>query len=234
VVALGELVARPHVVVEQPAVVDDAGDQPHVVAARRVEHQLARPRLERVEDHHRPVDPVAEPLHAVDQVEREAVRRPGRDAERAGQSGLPHRCHPVPHALVGVARAVGVVEQENVERVDPDPLEAALDRHPDVARVCVRSAQRRIGEARVALRALPVSGVEIVADRAYQLVIRARQAVQRMTENGVCFSGAVGVRGDHRRDASARAQQALQARFVKRLAEMHEAATAPRPEGGMA
>ena len=70
-----------HVVVEQPAVVDDAGDQLHAVALGGRQHQLARPRLERVEDHHRPVDPVAEALQAVDHVEREAVGGAGRDAQ---------------------------------------------------------------------------------------------------------------------------------------------------------
>ena len=52
----GERVAGKHVVVEKAAVVDDARDQLDPVLARRRQAQLARPRLERVEDDHRPVD----------------------------------------------------------------------------------------------------------------------------------------------------------------------------------
>ena len=70
-----ERVPGQHVVVEQAAVVDDARDQRDVVVARGLEHELARPGLERVEDHHRPVEQRAEALEAVEQVEREAVRR---------------------------------------------------------------------------------------------------------------------------------------------------------------
>ena len=82
----GEGVAGPHVVPEQPAVVDDAGDDVDAVAPRRRQDELAGPRLERVEDHHRPVDQRAEALQAVDDVEREAVGRAGRDAELPGQA----------------------------------------------------------------------------------------------------------------------------------------------------
>ena len=109
VVPARERVAGQHVVVEQPAVVDDARDQAHAVAAGGVEHQLAGPRLERVEDHHRPVDPLAEALEAVDQVEREAVGGAGRDAERAGQPVGADGLQRVPHRLAGVTGAVGVV-----------------------------------------------------------------------------------------------------------------------------
>ena len=67
------------VVPEQAAVVDDPRDHPDAVLGGGVEAELAGPRLERVEDHHRPVDPLAEALEAVDQVEREAVGRAGGD-----------------------------------------------------------------------------------------------------------------------------------------------------------
>ena len=74
---------RPQVAPEEAAVVDDPGDHVDPVLGGRLEGELARPRLERVEDHHRPVDPVAEALDAVDQVEGEAVGGPGGDADRA-------------------------------------------------------------------------------------------------------------------------------------------------------
>ena len=45
-----------------------------------LEHQLARPRLERTEDDHRPVDQRGVALKAGDQVEREAVRGARSDA----------------------------------------------------------------------------------------------------------------------------------------------------------
>src|SRR3712207_7428821 len=43
------------------------------VARRGVEDELAGPRLHGAEDHHRPVQALAEALEAVDEVEREAV-----------------------------------------------------------------------------------------------------------------------------------------------------------------
>jgi hypothetical protein len=52
VIVLGEGVAGEDVVVEQPAVIHDPRDQLDVVRARGVEHELAGPRLERVEDEH--------------------------------------------------------------------------------------------------------------------------------------------------------------------------------------
>ncbi len=82
VVALRQLHPGPQVAPEQAAVVDDPGDHLDPVAGGGIKAQLARPGLERVEDDHRPVDSLAEALEAGDQVEREAVRRPGRDADR--------------------------------------------------------------------------------------------------------------------------------------------------------
>ena len=152
-----EVVAGQHVVVEQAAVVDDARDQPHAVAARGVEHQLAGPRLERVEDHHRPVDPLAEALEAVDQVEREAVGGPGATPSDASQPVGAHGLQRVPDTLARVAGAVGVVQQQQVERVGAAALEAALGRHADVVGVVVRAAQARVGEAREPLGAVALA-----------------------------------------------------------------------------
>ena len=87
------------VVPEQAAVVDDPGDHADAVLGGGVEAELAGPGLERVEDHHRPVDPLAEALEAVDQVEREAVGRAGGDPDRLGQPGVAQRRHPVPDRL---------------------------------------------------------------------------------------------------------------------------------------
>ncbi len=98
-VVWGQLLSGQDVVVEQPAVVDDARDHLDAGARGGIEAQLARPRLERVEDHHRPVDQVAETLEAVDQVEREAVGRAGGDADHPRQATLAQRRHPAPHGL---------------------------------------------------------------------------------------------------------------------------------------
>ena len=125
VVALRQLHPRPQVAPEEAAVVDDAGDHLDLVAGGGVEAELAGPGLERVEDDHRPVDPVAEALEAGDQVEGEAVGGPGGDADPRRQAGLAQRRHPVPDDLAGVAGAVGVVEQQQVEGGGADPLQAA-------------------------------------------------------------------------------------------------------------
>ena len=119
VVVLRELVPLEHVVVEEPAVVDDAGDHLHAVALGGGQHELTGPRLERVEDHHRPVDPVAEALQAVDHVEREAVRGARRDAQLPRQPVRAHRLQCVPDRLARVARAIGVMQQQKVEGIDP-------------------------------------------------------------------------------------------------------------------
>ena len=76
-VGVGEAVAGGDVAPEQAAVVDDAGDHADPVLRGGPEDELAGPRLERVEDHHRPLDLLAEALEAVDQVEREPVGGPG-------------------------------------------------------------------------------------------------------------------------------------------------------------
>ena len=159
-------VSGEQVVEEQAAVVDDARDHVDVAAGGGVQAQLAGPGLERVEDHHRPVDAIAEALEAVDQVEREAVGGPGRDTDQAREPGVLERLHPVPDRLAGVAGAVGVVQQQQVELVDAAALEAALGRHPQVARVLLGPAQARVGEARKALGAVALALVEVVTDGA--------------------------------------------------------------------
>ena len=125
VIALGQLHPGLDVAPEEAAVVDDPGDHPDVVAGRGLEAELAGPGLERVEDDHRPVDPLAEALEAGDQVEGEPVRRARGDADLRGQARLAQRLHPVPDRLAGVADPVRVVEEEKVERGGAEPPEAA-------------------------------------------------------------------------------------------------------------
>ena len=187
VVVRGELVPREDVVVEQAAVVDDAGDQPHAVAPGGGEHQLARPRLERVEDHHRPVDQLAEALEAVDDVEREAVGRARGDAERRREA-RPSRTavERRPDRRARVAGAVGVVQQQHVEA-----------RRRRSARGCARppcarsprsaSGPRRRGSVKRGKPFAPSRSplVEVVADRADQAVVVARDALQRAAEQRV-------------------------------------------------
>ena len=131
-----------------------------------VEAELAGPRLERIEDHHRPVEAIAEALEAVDQVERETVGRTGRDADQPGEARVFERLHPVPDGLDCVAGAVGVVQQQHVELVDAAALEAALGGHPQIARVLLGAAQARVGEPRKALGAVALARIEVVTDGA--------------------------------------------------------------------
>ena len=221
------------VVPEQAAVVDHARDELHAVLARRGQDELARPRLERVEDHHRPLDQLAEALEAVDEVEREAVRRPRRDADRAGQALVADGPHRLPDHRARVAGAVGVVQEQEIERAGADALERPLRRHPDVVGVAVRAAQARVGEAREALRPLALARVEVVADRADDAVAVAVEAGERAAEERVGLAGAVGVGGDDRVDPLVRAQERGEALVVERLAEVHEPPAAPGAEGGV-
>ena len=191
---------------EQAAVVDDARDQAHVVRGGGVEHELAGPRLERVEDDHRPVDQRGEALEAVDQVEREAVRR-ARARRRAVRVSPASRTasHALPHGLAGVAGAVGVVQQQQVEALDAAALEAALGRHADVVGVVVLAAQARVGEAREALRAVALAARRSRGrSRRSGSSCRAPRPASARAEHAVGLAGAVGVGGDHRVDARRR------------------------------
>jgi hypothetical protein len=229
-VVLGKGVAGPDVVPEEPAVVDHARDDVDAVALRRGQHELPRPRLERVEDDHRPVDELAEALQAVDDVEREAVGRAWGDAQRARQTRVAQGGHPLPHRHARVAHAVGVVQQQDVEGVDAEALERALAGHAQVRGVLVGPAQPRVGEAREALRALALALVEVVPDGADQAVVVAADAAQRAAEERVGLPRPVGVGGEDRVDALPRAQQRREAVVIDRLAEAHEAPAAPGPE----
>jgi hypothetical protein len=119
------------------------------------------------------------------------------------------------------------VQQQHVEGVRAEALQAALGRHAQVVAVPVRPAQARIGEAREALGPVALALVEVVADRADQRVVGARHARQRAPEQGVGLAGPVGVGGHDRADAPAGPQQRLQALLGDRLAEAHEAPAAP-------
>src|SRR3954447_13686517 len=129
-VALRQLGLRRHVVPEDAAVVDHPGDHLDLVASGRLEAELPRPRLEWVEDDHRPVDRVAEALEAADQVERESIGRPRRDTDRAGEPSVAERRHRPPYLLALVAGAIRVVEEQQVEAILPKSLEAPLGGHP--------------------------------------------------------------------------------------------------------
>src|SRR4029077_2869491 len=142
------------------------GEHPDPALRRRVEAELSGPGLKRVEDDHRPVDPVAEALQAGDTVEREAVGRARGNPDRARQPGVAQGGHAVPDSLARVADAVRVVEEEKVERGGAEPLEAALGRHPQIARVLGLAAQGRVGEAGKAAWPVPLALVEVVADGA--------------------------------------------------------------------
>ena len=130
-----------HVTVEDAAVIDHARDGAHVVPLEGRQHEARRPGLERAEDDHRPVDAVAEALEAVDEVEREPVRRAGSDPDRTGQTLLAQAGHRAPDVLGGVPEAVRVVQHQQVEVVAAAPLEAALGGRAQVVGVAAPIAQ---------------------------------------------------------------------------------------------
>ncbi len=200
-----------------------------------VEAELAGPRLERVEDDHRPVDAVAEALQAGDQVERKSVGRPRGDADLRRQPCLAQRLHSVPNSLAGIADAVRVMEEEQVERGDPHPLQAALGRHPQIVRVLALAAKSWVGKAGESARAVALTLVEIVPDRADQGVIVARHAGKRPAQHPIRLTLPVGVGGEHGVDPSAGQQQRRQPTLVNLLAEVEEPPPAPgsnrRPAG---
>ena len=218
---------------EQAAVVDHAGDQLHLMTRGRVEHQLPGPRLEGVEDHHRPVDQLAVALEAADQVQREAVRRSGRHAQRAGEPVVANRAERFPDLRRLKAAPVGVVQQQQVEGVDATARQASLGGHADVVAVALRAAQARIGETRESAGAIALALVEVVADRTHQREVRGRDAGQRAPEQGVGLTRAVGVGRNQCVDPIARSQKRLEALVGERFAKMHEAPAAPGSHGNV-
>ena len=125
------------------------------------------------------------------------------------------------------------MQQEDVEGVDPEALEAALGRHADVAGVLVGAAQRRVGEAWEALRAVALGGVEVVSDRADDAVVLAVDGGDRPAEQEVRLARPVGVGCEQRVEPVAGTQQGFEALLGDRLAEMQVAPTAPRSDCGM-
>ena len=95
---------------------------------------------------------------------------PGATPSRRVRPCVAQLRHALPDGLAGVAGAVGVVQQQQVEALDAAALEAALGRHAQVAGVVARTAQRSIGEARKALRRRALALVEVVTDRADEAV----------------------------------------------------------------
>ncbi len=130
-------------VVEEPAVVDDAGQHLHVVLRCGRQRETRRPGLERVQDQHRPVDQRAEALEAGDHVEREAVRGARSDADRVGEPLVAQAGERAPDLLGRVADAIGVVQQQQVEAIDAAALEARLGRAAQVVAVAAGAAQAR-------------------------------------------------------------------------------------------
>src|SRR5436190_1108912 len=189
--------------------------------------------LQRVQDQHRPVDQLAVALEAPDQVQREAVGRARCQAEPPRQTLVANAGKGPPDLLSLEAAAVGVVQEQQVEDVHPAALEAALGGHAHVVEVAVGRPEPGVGEARVAGSALALPVVEVVADRAHEGELVARQAGQGPADQRIGLAGAVHVRGHDRPDLPVGPQEGLEAGLVERLAEVHEPAAAPGPDGCM-
>ena len=136
--------------------------------------------------------------------------------------------------LALVTRPVRVVEQQHVEAVLPEALEAPLGGHPEVGAELIRPAKSGIGEAGEALRTVALPLVEVVADRADEAVAVPRDPGERPAEKRVRLPLPVGVGGQHGLDPIPRSKQGLQALLLDRLAEAQVAATAPGSDGGCA
>ena len=108
-----------------------------------------------------------------------------------------------------------------------EPAEAALGCHPQVVGVGVGTAQRGVGEAGEAARAVALALVEVVADRADQLVVLARHPGQRPPQQLVGLALAVGVGGQQRRDPVVGTEQGFESLLRDRLAEVEESPAAP-------
>src|SRR5213076_1230800 len=174
-----------------------------------------------------PVDQLAEALEAPDEVDREAIRRTGSDADHLRQPGVAKRRHALPDILALEPGAVRVVKEEQIERVDAQPLEAPLACRPQVIAVLAGAAQPPVREPWESARPLALAGVEVVADRADEAVGAAIDPCQRPPQQLVGGSLPVDVGGDQGVDPLAGPQQSRQPIVVDRLAEAHEAPATP-------
>ena len=169
----------------------------------------------------------------MDDVEREAVGRAGRDAEAAGELRFLQRCHALPRGVAGVAHRVGVVQEQRVEAVGADAFERFLGGHAEVAGVLVGLAEPRVGEAQEALRAVAFAGINVVANDADEAIAVAGNSLQRAAQHRVRLAVAVNVRRHECADALVVgvADASEVAFLAESLAEVHVAAPAPSAVG---
>ena len=180
VVAGFELVAwQAEIAVKHAAIIHHAGHHFHPVFFAGGQCEAHRPGFERIENEHRPVDHLAEALEATHEIERESIRRTGRDAEHAGETLILGGLHRLPQRFAGVAEFVRIVQHEQIKMVAAAAFELLACRHADESRITLRPAQFRIGETRIAASALPLAFVKIMPDHADQAVAGAIDALER-------------------------------------------------------
>ena len=126
-----------------------------------------------------------------------------------------------------VARAIGVVEEEDVEAVDADGREARLGGLAEVGGVPVRSSQRGCVKRGKPFGPLPLAVDVVVADGARDPVRIALEACECPAERAIGLALAVDVGRDDGVDALARAEERLEPVVGDRLAEAHVAPAAP-------
>ena len=178
------VVGAAKVIVEDAAVIDDAGEDFDTFFLAGGEEEVGWPWLQGIEDEHGPVDDISEFLEEIQQAQGEAVGGAGSHAELFGEAGFLGACHGFPDFLRGVAVDVRVVQHEEIEVVGAAALEGGFGGALDEFVVAVFGAQLGIGEARVALGAFAFAIVEVVADHADEGVVFAGDSFEG-------FSGAI-------------------------------------------
>ena len=68
----------PNIPMEQPTIIHHPRQHLHPELLRRRQHQSTRPRLQRIQNQHRPVNQLTVPLETVNQIIRKPIRRPRR------------------------------------------------------------------------------------------------------------------------------------------------------------
>ena len=184
VVARGEVVARAHVVPEQPAVVDDARDDAGRRAAAAapsasspghgsnglrisIAQSIRSPKRSRhaMTSSVKPfAGPGATPMAPV---------RPSSRSARHARPRPPRWCSPC-------GRGCGAAGRRR--RRCRTARGCARSRMPQVVRVALGAAQARVGEAREALGPVALAVVEVVPDGADEAYVTARDAAQRASD----------------------------------------------------
>src|SRR5437899_7599770 len=110
-----KFVSGADIIVKESAIIDDTSDDLNIIFAGSGKTKSARPRLERIQNDHGPIDQGTEFFEAMNEVESKAIGGTGSDSNAIGQAGFLEGIHGFPDGFARIADPVGVMEQQQIE-----------------------------------------------------------------------------------------------------------------------